>query len=276
MPAKIKGTQLLQGETTVQYSVSSTVTTVTFTGPQDLIDAQADELWAEGYRDLKITSGPTYKLVATKTEEAQDPGTGNQAEEPEPTWQLQPNVYESSLYECGRPLAANIPTAMKELIEYKIKNPNDIAFFPIPPGYINAATLAQTDRIYAMRRMGLETRQAYSWTLSRTITVSRDYDNLTWTIDNALKVLSTAKVQSLYAVPSAFSRLMPASGVTSETVSVPGAGTTLTIPFYLGWLEQPPTVQTVDNNTSQISQAWIYNRWNVTYAAIPGLYDVVE
>jgi hypothetical protein len=278
MAIQIKGPEILENDNcTITISESSTVTVRHFTGTQEEIEDKMQELAEAGYTDFKITTGATWKLDATLTSEATDPDTGEPPDpEDSPTWELVPTTFEQSLYEMGRPLVENLPTGVKEMIENKIKNPNQPTVFGIPPTVsFSGALVTKHDTIYAMRRMGIEGRTNFYWTLRRTITIASDYENLTWTINNVLKVLSTEKVKALYNVPVAYGRLMPASSAANELQSFSEATSPIYVPFYYGWLEQPPHIQTVGDGRSQVSQAWVYNKWNVTNGGLLGSYDLV-
>ncbi len=279
MAVNRKGTSITEEPVVVRRTADGTVTTRKFRGDSTLVAAKEEELFNLGY-ETELTQGPNWALTATFTTTSSDPvdpTNPNVDTIPEPTWEMIPNTFEQSIYECGRPLITAVPTIMREMVEFKVRNPNnkDTLFYFPPTLTIDAATLAAADRIYCMRRMGIEGRESYTWTLRRSVVIQSSNENLDWTNARAEKILSTLKVKSLFNVPFNMAKLMPPSYVANENQSVVPDSDPVVIPFYYGWKQSPINPQTVGTNRIQYSQSWTYNKWSVTLSpSLPGLYDL--
>jgi hypothetical protein len=274
-----KGTSLSQEATVYKWKNGVGGSTIAkFSGTEALILAKKLELETLGW-ETETTEGPVWKLQATFATDLSGDNTGGggtTTPQPEPAWELTPTTFEQSIYETGRPLVTGLPNIFKDMIEWKLKNPTSkdggVPYVP----YVFDATpyLALHDRIYCMRRLGIDGRQAYYWTLKRSVVIKRDYQDLDWTIVHVGKVLSTNKVKSLYNVPLSYAKMMPPSFVENEITSMAPDTSPLILPFYYGWLEGPPSFNHAGTGTVQVSQTWTYNKWSVTEsAALPGLYD---
>lgn len=280
--AKNHGTAITRESRTVRQSSTSTIITEVWRGDEDEILAKKAELYAAGWEcEYTQDKNPKWKLTAILTTEVDadpdDPDVGTDNEEPTESWELLPSVMEQSIWESGRPLVQGVPTIVKENIELKLKNPgNNATLHPAKGTVMTGALLLAADRLYAIRRLGIEGKQINVPTLRRSVVVASTYTNLTWTTARQGKVLSTAKVKSLYGVPFAVGNLMPASFESNELQSIVEGSDSFSVwlAWYWGWLENYPSIQVVGTNQVQIAQSWTWGKWLVTNDGLPGLYDL--
>lgn len=252
-------------------------TTRTYKGKEAPITNKANELQLLGW-ETEITTGPVWTLVATyNVDLITDPGGDGQTADPVPVWELTPNNFEMSIFECQRPFVNGMPQNVRTRVEAKLKNPQKYSMEFLPPEQANNQDLQNAAaRVYHYKQMGVDGKLAHTLTLKRSIVVPLNY-TLTWSTVNAEKVLSTNRVISEALPPANIRQLMPSSYASNEVVGgVEGywsvvAGN-MDINFYFGWLEYYPSIQTVGSNRCQISQEWVYNKWIV---GATGFYDVV-
>lgn len=274
MPTKFKGSTLVEQPQVATWKIGTGGNTRrTFIGSPTEIVAQALFLQNLGY-ETEITTGPKYTLTATiNVDLVTNPNTSTEPE-PTPTWELIPHPMEQSIYECGRPFVAALPSTVKASIETKLKNPQNKSLFVVPIEYSSAQLIDDAFRIYTMKSLGLDSRRIYTVSLKRSIIVSSRY-TCNWSLDNVNAVLTTNKLINDYNVPMVMRGLLPPAYSAPEVIPIEDktvANRNVVIPFFYGWLEQHPSYQFVSSNKIQISQEWVFNKWVV--GSETGYYDL--
>jgi hypothetical protein len=228
--------------------------------------AQAQMLQAQGYTTTIEKKGSPY-ITLTATFQA-DTVTGSESAQPPVSWELDNHSITRNLLECtDLEVVKNLSTKCKDLIEYKIKNPAYEG--PVVPWeeLNKPAIIKNAETVYALRRLGIEGRQEFTQTVTRTITVPDNYVT-SWTYANQGRLLSRAYLIAAYGVRAGVIPLLRSTGYEAWDLGPNVEPDPINRRWYYGFLEQAVSVQTVTENRVQIKQTWIYDRYPVSVYTI--------
>jgi hypothetical protein len=183
---------------------------------------------------------------------------------PDFQWEIQPHSLDVPIFDCtDRPFISGLSTVTKGLIEEANKNSRDGYPQLTEATADQVAQLPNAIAVLSLMKDGCDTKQLFTTSVKRSITVSTRF-NASWELIYNDMVLTKSFLANHYAVPLWVQRLMPESDTEIQT-DINGKTT-----FY-GYLENQPAYQSVSRNRVNISQEWVYHKWS---AGDKGLYDV--
>jgi hypothetical protein len=207
--------------------------------------------------------GQGDRWTVTATYNADLVTDSNQIRVPDVQWEVLPHAIEKNIFECtDRPFIQSLSTTTKALIEAACKVANKEGN-PVLTTVQDVSQLPNATQLYNLKVMGVDSKQIFTTSVKRSITVSTRY-NVGWMLTYNDMILSKAFLVNTYAMPFWVANLLPQGDIALQTDNN-GIAT------FWGYLENRPSYQSVAGNRVTVSQEWVYNKWS---AGPTGLYDV--